>query len=653
MAAAMTALIDDDPKARGTSEHFHRDTSGQVNGVSALTAPTDWGRHGFVLVAATCWAVLSWMPCASAQNSQPSRSADAGSSSTTPPMVTPWDYDPYRVLIWLASDDPAVDADAVEKPLRKFLRRDFDALWRLDIRDTPVAVGTEAMRDLEGLDFQRLASSDLVIAVKRNHPDASQIRYIDDVNRFVDKVATTSTRRDVITRHVENGGQASLSTIADKLNVIDGDSLRLMRQWPEESTEALFLTRGAAGQLDDPEAKLVIPPLDDQVIQVTKKYDKVFIVTYESTAESGPVVRAVELDTLMRYVGGVKTFSCWSRPEVPASIGRAVTAAFAPVVRLDDAGTKTTSGLVRGGGLIVAEDSPAMIRVGDVLRPMIRKNDHNGKPLIVGPADWTYVLVTEADQRKAKGNIHAGKSNTLKVRMNNRTFRMGLKVAIDGEQTELRLHAREKPDFPLIGYEIYERELDSRHMNFVGRTNWDGRLVIERNDQPLRLFYVKNGGAVLARLPLVPGRANQETAGLIGDDMRLRAEAYVRGVQNAIIDLVAIRELFAARIRLRLERGEIDKAEELLGQLRDQPTNQAIADDLSNKQDEFLKAIGRDPNQRRKVDNLFATTRETLVKFINGRLLSELEVEVLNARKKADSAPAESEPDPKDEDPFG
>ena len=124
----------------------------------------------------------------------------------------------------------------------------------------------------------------------------------------------------------------------------------------------------------------------------------------------------------------------------------------------------------------------------------------------------------------------------------------------------------------MIGYELYEKNLETTDMTFIGRTDWNGRLWVEKTDQPLRLLYVKNGGAVLARLPFVPGLYPKVVADLSGDDIRLQAEAYIRGVQNSIVDLVAIRELFKARIRIRLERGEMDKAEDLLNALRDQPS---------------------------------------------------------------------------------
>ena len=235
-------------------------------------------------------------------------------------------------------------------------------------------------------------------------------------------------------------------------------------------------------------------------------------------------------------------------------------------------------------------------------------------------------------------DYYSGMAGGLQGRKNKRTFKMGRLLRPQSETTELRLHAKGREDLPLIGYELYERELKSKTMTFVGRTDWNGRLEIEKTDDPMRLLYVKNGGAVLARLPLVPGLTPKAVADLSGDDMRLQAEAYVRGVQNAIIDLVAIRKLLAARIRLRLKKGQMKEAQELLVALSEQPTNEELAND-------FLKEIGtRNANQRRKVDIMFKETREMLGKQINPAMIRELEADVQRARDNGGRLP-EDDPD--------
>jgi len=209
----------------------------------------------------------------------------------------------------------------------------------------------------------------------------------------------------------------------------------------------------------------------------------------------------------------------------------------------------------------------------------------------------------------------------------------------------LRLHLQKDPSTPMIGYELYEKELKSTKMTFVGRTDWDGRLRITPTDYPFRLLYVKNGGAVLARLPIVPGLHQLDVADLSGDDVRLQAEAYIRGVQNSIIDLVAVRELFKARIRLRLERGEMEKAEALLTALREQPSNEQLANEMGRRQTNFNTILARKANQRAKVGEMFKTTRELLTTHINDKLVRDLDAEVIAAHENGGKSPKKSKKD--------
>lgn len=265
---------------------------------------------------------------------------------------------------------------------------------------------------------------------------------------------------------------------------------------------------------------------------------------------------------------------------------------------------------------------------------MVRKNDRNDKPIMIGPLDWSFLVTEKVERPRVEMGFYSGRTGGLQGRQNKRTFRIALKVKPAGKSTLVRLHAKGDVNAPLIGYEFYQKELKSKKMTFIGRTDWDGRLEVQQSEEPLRLLYVKNGGAVLARLPVVPGYTPFEVADLVGDDMRLHAEAYIRGVENAIVDLVAIRKLLAARVRLRLYKGQMKEAQELVELLRDQPTNERLADDMGKKQAIYLKALGsRNANQKRKIDDMFTTTREMLSKMITPKDIRELEEDLLRAKK--------------------
>jgi hypothetical protein len=551
----------------------------------------------------------------------------------------PWDYSPYRVLIWLVSQDPSVNVDSIEQPLRAYLDRDFAALWRMHIAEAPTSVRAAAIRDIEGMSYDLITSADPVLAVKRDHKEAVRIRTANNVAEFVQKIYSTAARIEEVKRRAADLGDASIEGVAARLEAIPGDAVALRQRWVDPSTEALLVARGMALTLTEPEAKLITPKLSGLVAKAVENFDKIFIVCVRS--EQLPLrIDIVELDALMHHFGPVASVESASAAMLPVAIGNGVIKAFAPVVRIENAGQKNAVGLLRAGGLIVEEDSPAAIRVNDVLEPMTRKNDRNDNPILIGPIDWAFLLVRGLEGRNINMDYYSGRAGTLQGRKNQRTFRTALKVRPFGESSLLRLHLQREPDFPLIGYELYDKELESTKMTFIGRTDWNGRLAVEKTETPLRLLYVKNGGAVLARLPIVPGLHAVDVADLSGDDLRLQAEAYIRGIQNAIIDLVAVRELFKARIVMRLERGEMDQAEELLKALREQPTNENLAADLGKKQSVFLQALGtRNPSQRRKVDEMFAVTQEMLGKHINPKLLRDLETDFVRARNNGGKLP--------------
>ena len=180
-------------------------------------------------------------------------------------------------------------------------------------------------------------------------------------------------------------------------------------------------------------------------------------------------------------------------------------------------------------------------------------------------------------------------------------------------------------------------------MTLVGQSDWDGRLEIEKTDVPMRLLYVKNGAAILARLPIVPGQTEFEVADLVGDDIRLQAEAYIRGVQNSIVDLVAIRKLIAANIRGYIQQGDFKKADELFDKLRKEPSYDKLANDMELKKTQITS---RNATEQMKIERLFGETRTLLIKHINPGFIRELETE-LNAAK---GMPTGAAPKPESDD---
>ena len=620
--------------------------------------------------------------------------------------VQPWDFSPYKIMIWIASDDPLINAAAIEAPLRRYLDREYSSIWRMTIEDAPRSVASNTRRDIGAIDFTSLAGRDPVVAIKRDHKDAVRLRSASSVKQYIPKVLGRSGLIDEVKRLGADAGDPTLLGVADLLESTDSDLATL---WAEPESEAILTTRGTAMSLSEPEAKIIELPLAGLVTSTIDSYDKIFLVHVQHDEVPGKI-SIVECQTLMQYFGAVVNETYVTEQDIPDALGRGLTRAFSPEVRIDDAGIKTASGIVRAAGLVVDPSSDSLVHTGDVLIPMIRKNDRNGRPILIGPIDWAYLLVvdpvaddlktidrtlekmarnteteTEADiawrnllnrvkehlnkdqpartmsldeaekraiqdisllTMKSQSNIkmeyYSGRPGGLQGRQNKRSFRRAIRIRPKQDKTLLRLHVKKRSDLPLIGYELYEKELYSKSMTFIGRTDWNGRLKVAKTEDPLRLLYVKNGGAVLARLPIVPGLTDLQVADLLGDDMRLQAEAYLNGVNNAVVDLVALRKLLGARIRKRLRAGEMEKAEELVEALREQPSKEILSNDMDRKQAFFLEVVDT-ANGRRKVDNMFKVTREMLDKQITQKDIRDIEADLVFARKNGGKLPPEEE----------
>ena len=178
--------------------------------------------------------------------------------------------------------------------------------------------------------------------------------------------------------------------------------------------------------------------------------------------------------------------------------------------------------------------------------------------------------------------------------------------------------------------------------NYIaGLTDWRGMIDIEQSDLPLRLIYVKNGAHLLARIPVVPGYRPLETVPLGSDDKRLEAEAFAKGMESTVMDLVARREILAARIRRRIAEGKRDDARALLEEMKSFQTRADLEQMLASRESALAS---RDKRQQQYIDQLLAGTRSLLNKYLSPQQLVTLEREISGVQPPPANAPAAKEP---------
>jgi hypothetical protein len=131
----------------------------------------------------------------------------------------------------------------------------------------------------------------------------------------------------------------------------------------------------------------------------------------------------------------------------------------------------------------------------------------------------------------------------------------------------------------------------------------------------------------------------------------LEAEAFVRGIENRVMDLVARREILAARIRARIRDGKLAEARQYLEELKTLPTKDDFETLLvSHRQSGALAA---DERQLQRIDQMLNGARILLARHLNPQLVVLLEREVDAAAAGGPVAPAAQPPPPPAEAPAG
>ncbi len=289
-------------------------------------------------------------------------------------------------------------------------------------------------------------------------------------------------------------------------------------------------------------------------------------------------------------------------------------------------------------GLLDPEGStPIIVDEGALLQVVLCKLDRLGVPVPDGVevVPWTVLRAqARADRSPATGavpcEIVSGLRNPIRSRGSRRVERLALVVRASYEQTQLELRARGDARRKLAGYDVYARLPDEKNTHWIGRSDWQGRLAIGRDEHPLKILYVKNGSRLLARLPLVVGAAENLTAELTDDSLRLEAEGFLRGLQEEFIDLVARRKVLAMRIRRRVEENKLAEAEQLLDEMRQLETRQGLERRIRERQATFQT---RDRAQQDRINRLFRDTRTLLQKHLDPGEIDALRDELAEAQR--------------------
>ena len=512
-----------------------------------------------------------------------------------------WILTPYQIRIWLAVDASpqlqALDASAVSRRVNALVDNWVGAGWDLQMEAPPRKIYTDLLYNFDDLGILDIAALYEPLPEKKE----AKIRAVQ-----YDKEEESS----------------------DEVEEVEPEVEEEKPRFPIEKQ------------------KLITPNL-------LRQLDKIYATSLRY--ENGVYELGVaEFDTNARVRVLTAKRSFRNLETLPAQIFSCLKEVFSPIAQVDYNGVtdgKTARIKIRAAAMVadVEAGSPIMMQKGDVLRPVVRKNDRSTQaPEYDGVIEvtWTYMYINDLTVQEdedlgvlrtngnGKGQVISTFTmlrNPIAARRNTLQEKYGLLVRPVQESSLLKIVANDRENYTLQGYNVYakspkidpEAEGDAPTL-LIGQTDWRGAIEVTQDifqnqgTTKLVVIYVRNGQQVLARLPIVPGYRALEEVKLPNDDYRLQYEAFFVGFQNSILDYTVQQAVYKIRIEHHINKEEEEKARKLLKELSKVPSAVALNDVLSKREASLQDDPNIDANTKRKIEGMFEKTRKLINEYLQG-----------------------------------
>jgi hypothetical protein len=300
---------------------------------------------------------------------------------------------------------------------------------------------------------------------------------------------------------------------------------------------------------------------------------------------------------------------------------------------LDPANDRQVILLPRGASLPHAGNDFQWAVDGDVYLPIYRRTTREGE-LVAGGSQvvpWTFLELTKVEAQQATGVIQSGTTRPFAIRQRGRIEQIAIALRADPGESLVRLRSRTEKEKPLVGYQVFSQNTGEHDTRLVGSSDDAGEVRVTSGKTAVQLLYVKSGGELLARVPIVPGARSEIDVPLPDDDLRLQAAARLAALREDLVDLVARRNIFIARVRQQIEDKHYPQAKQLLETLDGLPSRAQFTQTLEREQRLHRT---KDPQVQRQIDQLFAGMQTVVGKFLDSQPITELHEQLREAPQK-------------------
>ncbi len=284
---------------------------------------------------------------------------------------------------------------------------------------------------------------------------------------------------------------------------------------------------------------------------------------------------------------------------------------------------------LRASGFPPRDPSYSPVAPGAFFQPIIRYDDRQGKPKRIMVVPWTLLRVLDVSDKGLTCDTHSGIRSPLGGRRRGRVSQLALAVIDPQKSSHVVLKSRSNPDRLLVGYDVHSQPPGSKTTELIGRTDIRGSVTVGPSESVLRTLYIKHGGALLARLPMVPGVTGQLEVKIADDDLRLEAEGFISGVQQELVDTVSRRAMLFARAQSQLEAGNFEETDTLVRELRTLGDPNKLATMLDQRK---KSTFTDDAAMQRKIELMFDDTRKLLFEYVDPQQVEALAEQLRKAR---------------------
>jgi hypothetical protein len=404
--------------------------------------------------------------------------------------------------------------------------------------------------------------------------------------------------------------------------------------------------------------KLLKSEIDESVIEKVvvdpelEFYDKLMVIRV--AGNSGRYdIEVREVDVKTKQIGP----AAMATTRLPSLVGslaaKLVGRAFMPIARIDEVG-KTNKAELRARGIeacvrteinedlepevVTIKGSPCFIRNTDRLLPVVIRTDRNGNVVKLDAIPFTFIAIENIEGTVINGNVFSAVRAPLAGRKSKRAEKLALVIRPADGSTVLRLVSRdEKNPLPLEGYDVVTVEPDDikQELEYHGQTDWRGEIRIPPSND-MRMLLVRRGGRRLKKIPVIPGFREELETTITNDETRLLAQGVVTGLENEILSLAVLRQIYQKQIEKMIEDGKEEAARDLLQTYTELENPQDLR---SRMADEEIRLKAQTPSQRERqsIQNMFSP----LKKIVSSDFLKNLESDI---RKWIDSGKVPDEP---------